>query len=435
MPVHRNRSRHSAPIHRRLMLRNAGAAAIALPLLESMQSGMHAKGSPVAGAPRRTVVMNAGLGFHAPHLFPESEGQLTAATPYLRKLKENLDQITLLSGLSHPDQQGNNGHASSLTFLTSAPRPGLAGFKNTISLDQLIAREIGHLTRYPYLALSTRGGSSLSWTSSGVSIPGQSSPGKLFQAMFVEGTKEEVDNELAALRRGRSILDTVNGRAREIEQRISKRDRQKLEEYLSSIRDLEKRLQQSEGWVRKPKPQVDADQPTDIADQNMAIERQRLLYDMIALTLQTDSTRTVTFELGGLNSVPKIPGVSNDWHNLSHHGKDPNKIAELRLIEEAEFVVFNEFLTKLRSIEEDGQSLLDHTAILFASNLGNASSHDWHNLPIVVAGGGYRHGRYVAHDEKNNTPLANLFVTLAQRMGLEVDSFGSSTAVGIRGLS
>lgn len=435
MPAHITRRGHLAPIQRRQMLRSAGAAAIALPLLESMQSSATAHGCSGGAVPRRTVVMNAGLGFHAPHLFPEQEGRLTAATPYLRKLKDNLDKISLFSGLSHPDQQGNNGHASSLTFLTSAPRPGLAGFRNSISLDQLIAQRIGHLTRYPFLALSTRGGSSLSWTSSGVSIPGQSSPSKLFQAMFVDGTKEEVDKEIAALRRGRSILDTVSGRAREIENQISKRDRRKLEEYLSSIRDLERRLQQSEGWIRKPKPQVEAEQPDDIADQNMAIERQRLLYGLIALTLQTDSTRTVTFELGGLNSVPKIPGVSNDWHNLSHHGKDPDKISELRLIEEAEFVVFNEFLTKLRGIEEDGQSLLDHTAVLFASNLGNASSHDWHNLPIVVAGGGYKHGSYVAHDEKNNTPLANLFVSLAQRMGLEVDSFGSSTAVGIRGLS
>lgn len=435
MPAHITRRGHLAPIQRRQMLRSAGAAAIALPLLESMQFSATAHGCSGGAVPRRTVVMNAGLGFHAPHLFPEQEGRLTAATPYLRKLKDNLDKISLFSGLSHPDQQGNNGHASSLTFLTSAPRPGLAGFRNSISLDQLIAQRIGHLTRYPFLALSTRGGSSLSWTSSGVSIPGQSSPSKLFQAMFVDGTKEEVDKEIAALRRGRSILDTVSGRAREIENQISKRDRRKLEEYLSSIRDLERRLQQSEGWIRKPKPQVQAEQPDDIADQNMAIERQRLLYGLIALTLQTDSTRTVTFELGGLNSVPKIPGVSNDWHNLSHHGKDPDKISELRLIEEAEFVVFNEFLTKLRGIEEDGQSLLDHTAVLFASNLGNASSHDWHNLPIVVAGGGYKHGSYVAHDEKNNTPLANLFVSLAQRMGLEVDSFGSSTAVGIRGLS
>jgi len=435
MPAHITRRGHLAPIQRRQMLRSAGAAAIALPLLESMQSSATAHGCSGGAVPRRTVVMNAGLGFHAPHLFPEQEGRLTAATPYLRKLKDNLDKISLFSGLSHPDQQGNNGHASSLTFLTSAPRPGLAGFRNSISLDQLIAQRIGHLTRYPFLALSTRGGSSLSWTSSGVSIPGQSSPSKLFQAMFVDGTKEEVDKEIAALRRGRSILDTVSGRAREIENQISKRDRRKLEEYLSSIRDLERRLQQSEGWIRKPKPQVQAEQPDDIADQNMAIERQRLLYGLIALTLQTDSTRTVTFELGGLNSVPKIPGVSNDWHNLSHHGKDPDKISELRLIEEAEFVVFNEFLRKLRGIEEDGQSLLDHTAVLFASNLGNASSHDWHNLPIVVAGGGYKHGSYVAHDEKNNTPLANLFVSLAQRMGLEVDSFGSSTAVGIRGLS
>ncbi len=153
---------------------------------------------------------------------------------------------------------------------------------------------------------------------------------------------------------------------------------------------------------------------------------------MIVLALQTDSTRTITYQLSGMNSVPTIPGVKSDWHGLSHHGKDPDKIEELKIIEEAEFVAFNEFLNKLRSIEENGRTLLDHTAVLFGSNLGNASAHDWHNLPIIVAGGGYKHGSYVAHDASNNTPLANLFVDLAQRMGVEIDQFGSSTAAGVQ---
>ncbi|MEM7476388.1 MAG: DUF1552 domain-containing protein [Planctomycetota bacterium] len=426
-------------VSRRTILRGAGAVAVSLPCLEAMVPALQPKSFGMSSAvnadvPKRMVVMSAGLGFHAQHLFPGSEGKLSDSTPYLAKLSQNLDQLTLLSGLSHPEQQGNNGHASGLTFLTTARRPGLAGFKNTISLDQLIASQIGPQTRYPCLVLSTRNGGSLSWTASGVSIPGESSPAKLFKKLFIEGTPEEIEKEMAGLKRGRSILDTVSGRARELEESISGADREKLDEYLGSVRELETRLQLSEGWVKRPKPSVESSIPTDIADQNEAIERQRLLYDIIVLALQTDSTRTVTFDLGGLNSVPKVAGVSNDWHGLSHHGKDPAKIQELKLIEEAEFAVFNEFLGKLKAIPEKDNTLLDNTAVLFGSNLGNASSHDWRNLPILVAGGGFRHGNYVAHDAENNTPLANLFVTLAQHMGIEIDSFGSSTAASVRGI-
>ncbi len=427
----------SRRIARRQLLRGLGATAIGLPLLEAMGPtlGQRALGATTAAAPHRLVVMNAGLGFHAPHLFPETPGRLTASTPYLKKLAPHLDDITLLSGLSHPEQQGNNGHASSLTFLTSAQRPGLAGFQNTISLDQLIAGQIGLQTRFPYLALSTRGGSSLAWTAGGVAIPGEDSPERLFSAMFTEGTPAQRTEEMAALRRGRSILDTVLGRAQELETRVSTRDRRKLDEYLASIRELEVRLQQSEGWVTRPKPSVDAAPPRDVADNTEAIEKQRLMDDMIVLALQTDSTRTVTFELGGLNAVPKIKGVQSDWHGLSHHGKDPQKIDELRLIEESEFGVFGEFLGKLKSIDDAGGSLLDNTTVLFASNLGNASAHDWRNLPILVAGGGFGHGQYVAQDAEANTPLANLFVTFAQQMGVEIDAFGSSTAAGVAGLT
>ena len=236
------------------------------------------------------------------------------------------------------------------------------------------------------------------------------------------------------LRRGRSILDTVTGQAKKLEGELGRQDREKLEEYLTAVRDLEFRLQQSEGWAKKPKPKIDAAPPTDITDKLDAIGRQRLMYDMIALALQSDSTRTITFSLGGLNAVPKIPGVTSDWHNLSHHGKDPEKIEELKIIERAEFEAFAQFLSNLKGINENGRTLLDHTSVLFGSNLGNASSHDWHNLPIVLAGGGFKHGAYVAHDQQNNTPFANLFVALAQRMGIETDRFGSSTAETIDGL-
>ena len=199
-------------------------------------------------------------------------------------------------------------------------------------------------------------------------------------------------------------------------QTLGQRDRSKLEEYFNSLRDLEIRLQQNEEWVRLPKPVVGIDEPKDVADQNDVLARQRMMYEMMVLALQTDSTRVITFDLGSLNAVPSnIKGVNNDWHNLSHHGKDDAKIDELKLIEIAEFQAFNEFLNRLTSIEESGQSLLDHTAVLFGSNLGNASSHDWRNLPILIAGGGYNHGSYVAHDPNNNSPLANVFVSLAQR--------------------
>jgi len=410
---------------RRQFLRGTGAALISLPLLDAA----HAAERP---SPRRFVAACATLGFHTPLLNPDRDGTDYEQTPYLKLLKQHRQHFTIFSGLSHPEQQGNNGHASEMTWLTSAQRPGLAGFRNTVSLDQLIAEKIGHQTRFPFLTLSTSG-RSMSWTASGVEIPGETSASRLFKSLFIDGSEQEVANEMRQLQRGRSILDTVLGEAKRIEREVGPRDRNKLDEYLTAVRDLESRLQQSQGWVKRPKPKVDVETPKDIADRNDAIGKQRLMFDMIALALQSDSTRTVTIQLSGMNAVPTIPGVKNDWHNLSHHGKDPEKIEELRIIEEAEFGVLNEFLAKLQRIEENGKTLLDHTAVLFGSNLGNASSHDWHNVPTIVAGGGFKHGQHIKHDEKNNIPLANLFVQLAQHMGVETDKFGSSTASGVRG--
>lgn len=418
-------------LSRRTFLRGSGAA-VALPMLSAMRPAFAADRQPSIP---RFVAICAGLGFHAPFLFPQAEGPIDATTPYLGRLSKHCGDLTLFSGLSHPNQNGNNGHASSMTWLTSAPRPGLAGFKNTISLDQRIAHHLGGTTRLPYLCLSNNGNGSLSWTSNGVNIPAESSPSRIFQNLFVDGSQEEVQTQVRDLQRGRSILDTIRDDAKRLERKLGSRDREKLDEYYSSIRDLETRIEQSQLWTKRSKPEVDYDKPQDIADKYDIIAKQKLTYDMMRLALQTDSTRVITLALGGMNAVPSnIPGVSTDWHNLSHHGKDETKIAELRLIEEAEFEALAGFLSDLKMIGEDDQNLLDSTAILFGSNLGNASSHDWHNLPIILAGGGYRHGQYVAHDAKDNTPFANLFVALARRMGLEIDQFGSSSNDTLRGL-
>ncbi len=423
---------HSTPaLSRRHFLRGSGAALLSLPFLDAMVPAFAQAAS--GKSPRRFVAMCATLGFHTPFLVPERAGKDYALTPYLERIKSHRDDFTVFSGLSHPQQQGNNGHASELTWLTSAQRPGLAGFKNSISLDQLIAEKVGTQTRYPYLALSNQG-SSLSWSSNGVAIPGQRSPSKLFKALFIEGTEKEIEAEMRGLKRGKSILDTLRTAANTLDRKLAHADRDELDEYLTSVRDLEARLQQSEGWVNKPKPKVDTKHPRDIDDRHDAIGKQRLMNDMIALALQTDSTRTVTYHLSGMNAVPSnIDGVNTDWHNLSHHGKDEKKIAELKRIEEAEFDVLNDFLTKLSIIQENGERLLDHTSVLYGSNLGNASAHDWRNLPILVAGGGFKHAGHLASDPSNNPPFANLLVQLAQRAGVETKRFGSSTTGGIPG--
>ncbi len=418
-------------LDRRRFLRGLGVG-ISLPLLDAMRPAFAASGS-VAGPPRRFVAMCAGLGFHAPFLIPQKTGRDYELTPYLDLLKEHRDDFTILSGLSHPEQNGNNGHASELTWLTSAKRPGLAGFKNTISIDQVIANQIGLETRYPYLALSNSN-DSLSWTDSGVEIPGESSPARMFGQLFIEGTAEEKARQARDLKRGKSILDTVLGEARRLRGELGHQDREKLDEYLTSVRDLESRLQVSEGWVEHPKPKVDTAPLRDIQDKFDAIGKQRLMYDLIVLALQTDSTRTITYRIGGMNAVPTIQGVTQDWHNLSHHGRDEKKIEELKIIEAEEFRALNDFLARLKSRTEEGGNLLDQTMVLYGSNLGNASSHSWKNLPLLLAGGGFRHGQHLGHDPDNNAEFANLFVQLARQMGVEIDTFGSSAKPGITGL-
>ncbi len=412
----------SRALSRRTFLRGSGVA-MALPLLDAMLPGRLARGAARNLPPRRMVAVCSNLGFHTPFLFPEQPGKNYQPTPYLEVLKSLRDDLTVFSGVSHPAVDG--GHAAEMSFLTAAPHPGSPNFKNSISLDQLMAERIGAETRYAHLTLSTSGGlSGLSWTRGGVRIPSDGKPSKVFERLFLSGG----GNSGRRLRDGKSIMDLVGEQARQMQREVGNDDRHKLDEYFTSVRELEQRLVRGQEWIRKPKPKVDVPPPKDITDHADMIGQIRLMFDLMHLALKTDSTRIITFFLSGMGGiVPKIPGVSDDWHNLSHHGQDPTKIEHLKLIEMAEFEGLRDFLLKLKGTQEHEQTLLDGTMVLFGSHLGNSSSHNTRNLPIVLAGGGFRHGQHLAFDRQNNTPACNIHVSMLQQMGLEINSFGSST--------
>jgi hypothetical protein len=399
---------------------------LALPFLDAMRP-VRARGAEAA-PPRRLVAVCASLGLYAPNLYPESPPTAgLGASPYLDLLAGHHDQITLFSGLSHPDQAGANGHSSEATWLTGARHPGLGGFRNSISLDQYAAERIGRHTRYPSLVLSTSGQTSQSYNRGGVMVPAASQPSRIFAQLFLEGSAAEVEAQVRRLRGGRSVLDTVGGEARRLAAGVGAEDRDKLDEYFTAVRELEQRMVEAEEWTRRPKPKVEATPPKDIDNASDLIGRMRLLLELIPLALQTDSTRLISVLVQGRNDVPPVPGVTIDHHNLSHHGQDPLKIEQLRRVEEAELRALADLLTALRGKREAGGTLLDHTQVLFGSNLGNANSHDWRNLPILLAGGGYRHGRRVAFDPKDNRPLGNLFVSLLQGLGVKTDRFATSS--------
>ena len=417
------------PLSRRAFLRGAGVA-LALPYLDAMWPRAFAA---EAAAPRRMVAICTSLGIYTPSLFPKEAGRGYALTPYLEQIQEHRGDFTVFSGVSHPDQAGADGHTSEMTWLTSAKHPGLGGFRNTISLDQFIAEKIGIQTRFPSLVFGTNS-TSQSYTRSGVMVPSDSKPSQIFAKLFMQGSKDAVAAQMQKLREGRSIMDTMQGQAKRFGTRVGAADREKLDEYFTSIREMEQRLVLSEEWARKPKPAVDGQPPADITDEKDLIGRMKLLFELVPLALQTDSTRTITILVQGRGDVPLVDGVTMDHHNLSHHGQDPEKIKQLELIEKAEVHALGGLLTALKAKKEGDASLLDNTMVLFGSNLGNANSHDTKNLPLLLAGGGFKHGQHLVLDTKNNTPFCNLFVQMLQRMNIEADSFGSSTKASLPGL-
>ena len=409
-------------LHRRTFLRAAGVA-MALPLFDALVP-KRARAA-AASIPRRMVCINTPLGLHPEYFFPTKTGRDYELSPYLEVLKDFRDDFTVISGLSHPDV--GPSHDSNRSFLTAAPHPERrAGFKNSISVDQFAAERTYGQTRFPSLPLSCEG-ESLSWTKSGAPVPAECWPANVFAQLFLEGRPDVVEAQARRLADGQSVLDAVRDQAKKMKQALGAGDREKLDEYFTSIRELEQRLAQANAWSKKPKPKVDAKPPVNNQNSADLIGKTRVWFDLIHLALQTDSTRLVTLQLLGTSSVPPIQGVSQGHHDLSHHGQDPAKIAQLRVLEIEKMKTLLVFLQQLRETKEDGQSLLDRTMVFFSSNLADASKHSVKNMPVLLAGGGFKHGQHLAFDENKNPPLCNLFVSMLQRMEIETDKFASST--------
>ena len=252
-------------------------------------------------------------------------------------------------------------------------------------------------------------------------------PASVFAKLFLEGRPDEVQAQERRLRDGQSILDTVREQAKSISPKLGARDREKVDEYFTSVRELERRMVIAEEWSKKPKPKVDAKPPQNNMNSADLIGKTKLLFDLTHLALQTDSTRLVSMLLLGTSLVPPVAGVSLGHHDLSHHGQDASKIEQLKQIELEKMKTVHEFLAKLKQTEEQGETLLDRTMVFFSSNLGNASNHSTKNLPVLFAGGGFKHGQHLAFDPKNPPPLSNLYVSMLQRLGIESDKFASST--------
>lgn len=379
------------------------------------------------------VCIMTNMGVIPEHFFPEKPGSGYETTRYLQLLGEHRSRFTVCSGLSHPGVNG--AHLTEKCFLSAAPNPGASQFRNSISVDQLAAEKIGRQTRFPSLVLMVgkRDLGLPSVTRDGVSIPPEADPAALYRKLFLQGSTEEVAQRISELRRGKSLLDFIRAEAGGLDLRVGARDRERIDQYFTSIRDMEESLKAAEAWEKRPKPSVDFPEPRHLPADVYIEEQTNLMYDLLRLSLQTDSTRIASVYLGPLLITPKIPGVSNQTHGLTHHGGNPEKIEQLSKIEETQFRCLNRLLTGLQSIQEAGGTLLDHTQLLYGSNLGNANSHETSNLPILFAGGGFRHGHHLAFDRQRNTPLANLFVSMLQRLNLDVNQFASSTGT-LRGL-
>ena len=407
-------------LSRRTLLRGSGAA-LALPLLDAMRPAF---GRPADPEPHRLLAVCTNLGVYGQSFFPEKAGRDFTLTPYLEPFEDCRDQFTIVSGTSHPEVTG--GHSAEATFLTAAPHPGTASFKNSISLDQFAAERIGVHTRVPALPLvvAKNGNQSLSFTSSGVMVPAENSPSKVYRSLFVAGDAAAVEEQLHRLRTGRSILDSVADRAASLRRSLGPGDRDRIDQYFTSVREVERRMLVSEEWEKKPKPQPAAAEPKD---QEYLLKKLAAMYELAHLAFATDSTRLITLMIKLDGFSERIPGVAMEAHNLSHHVGRPEAIEQLQSLELAEFKELAKLLGKLAAVKEDGQTLLDRTVVFYGSNLGNGNNHDTKNLPVFLAGGGFKHGQHLAFDKQANAPLPNLFVSILQRLGIEADRFATST--------
>ena len=413
---------------RRTFLRGTGGAALALPYLDAM-----AGAATTPTVPMRMVCTGLNFGFVPQLFFPGNTGSNYRLSERLQPLKELRDDFTVFSGLDH-GVNGQGGHGGVHAFLSGVLSKNSAGMPEAnISIDQKAAQLVGSQTRYPSMQLASGNdpNNMISWSSSGVSIPPVTSVETIYNLLFqkVDPRQRKSAQEKSAART--SILDLVKADADYLHRKVGARDRDKLERYFTSVREVERRLAQSNQWLDKPKPVVDYRLPAAAQGKNF-VDRVPLYYDLMALALQTDSTRVITLALADIGANFGGFNISRGYHQLTHHGKVPEYITELSVIEQFHTAQFARFLGQLKAVQEpNGKTLLENSMVLFGSGMGNASSHSNRNLPLILAGGGFRHGAhrsYFRDDEnKEAAPAGNLFVSMLQRFGLETDRFGTAT--------
>ena len=418
-------------MNRRHFLLSSLGASLALPSMPSLMAKSVGNSTSVrlskgAGlGARRFVAIGNLLGFQTKQLFPQTPGAEYEKTALLTPLWDQRKRFTVLRGLDHGVKGGHfavHSFLSGVLHSEAQNRP-----EGNVTLDQYLADEIGFQTRFPSLTVGSEGGihggCQIAWTRSGVRVPPITNPAELFEKIFISDSPQRraqraVDNAVQA-----SVLDRVLGEARQLSRRINAEDKAKLEEYMASVRDVEKRLELRRRWTDLPKPKAPFERP---ANRN-AVEDLPLLYELIALALHTDSTRIATLEIGG-DFMPQHLGIKKDYHGLSHHGNDPAAIADLITLETYQIAQYGKFIARLAALNDGPQSLLDSTTVLFGSGMGDGNAHRNSDLPILLAGGGYAHGQFrqVPNQGQHKTPLCNLFVDIAQKMGVETERFGNS---------
>ena len=402
---------------RRAYLKSAGAL-IALPQLESFAND-HDSAERDAAPIKRMVFVANGYGMYPSAWFPTEAGRKYETPRLLKPVQRHRDHFTVFSHLDHGAEGGHVGAAAFLSGIR--PVDARASSSDFRTVDLVAAEFVGPRTHLPVLRL----GRSWSYDARGALVPAIPSVASAFETMFVNPSPASIARQRHRMLNDQSILDAVLEQTRSLQHRLSQADRNRMDEYLSAVRTVENRIATSRSWLEKPRPTVEISTPLDVED---IVQRVPLIYELIALALQTNSTRVATFGF----AVDRVADLSlrYSYHEYSHHGTLPEMVDGLLKIEEFQMKQFDAFLSRLKSIEEpQGGTLLDNTQVLFGSGLGNGSSHSCRNLPILLAGGGFRHGNHLSYRtaQSESVPLCNLFLRMLRQFGSPAERFGTST--------
>ena len=428
------------PLSRRTVLRGLGVS-LSLPFLDAMLPLGRAATrlltpmqQSTGGVHPRIIFVYHPLGVHLPAWTPKGHGKSFELHGTLESLKPYQNKLSVISGLANPGSKG--GHAVADTWLTGANLQSVAGkdYQNSVSIDQLIAEQIGVETRYPSLELSIHGGvgasghsHTLAFDKVGTPIPTENNVRRLFDRLFTAPSGDSAQLIRRTYAERRSLLDNVLNEANELRSRLGAADRRKLDEYFDSVRYVEQRVQRLEGWVDRPRPKLDIDvrqveleaDPRSVHDREMWIDA---MYELSYLAFATDSSRVITY-----SPATEAGGIGDNHHDYSHHGNDPGKIAELMKIDRFGVERFAHLLRLLDGTREGNGTMLDSTIVVYGSGAGR--THQAWNLPLIVAGGknlGLKSGQHLTFNPEERRPMASLLLTFAQQLGLNLDSFADS---------